>query len=429
MSFYSCCMYSKRIIFSSFRKNILGPMLCIGLSLVPLIAILSVSEGMISGITGRMIHLSSSDISVDFENLYFNDSEIGEFINASREIGAVEGVTNVWPEIQSVALACGKNYRSGAFVRGVTKDVFENNVHFKNLFKVTEGELSLSDAKSIIIGDKLSHDLDVHPGDSIRIITVDARRKAFVPKSSSFVVTAVISSGYQELDALWAFIPLESAHLALSKSSRTYRIGVETGETFSPRLIDIRMNLREHLDKKYENAAAYTWNELNAQQFENFSSTKSLIMIVMLLVVLVASINISSAVVMIVMDRKKEIAILKSVGSGEGGIAVSFLLVGFMTGLGGVVVGLPVGLLISFNMNGIIHGIENVVNFAGGILSMDGRFHLLDPAFYLQDIPVCIPVKQILIIVFGTLILSVLMSLMPSIRAGKEKPIETLRKM
>ena len=140
---------------------------------------------------------------------------------------------------------------------------------------------------------------------------------------------------------------------------------------------------------------------------------------------------------MLVMERRKEIAILKSTGASSGGITLSFLLVGFACGAGGTLLGLPLGLFVSVNINGIIRFIENVINAftrfsfmltTGSASNFEG-VHLLDPGYYLQEIPITIPLRELFIIVVGTLALSVVVSIIPAIKAGKEKPLDTLRKM
>ena len=100
-------------------------------------------------------------------------------------------------------------------------------------------------------------------------------------------------------------------------------------------------------------------------------------------------------------------------------------------------IGIPIGLLISVNINEIIGAIESFVNFfeklslafSFGDSHEITKFHLLDPAYYLQDIPIEIPIKEIAAVILCTLLLSALVSLIPSVKAGKEKPIDTLRKM
>jgi lipoprotein-releasing system permease protein len=215
-----------------------------------------------------------------------------------------------------------------------------------------------------------------------------------------------------------------------------------TENPFSNDLVKIKQNVRNDIMGYGDNISisqsrVYSWNELNAAEYENFSSTKLLLLLIMLLIVLVASVNISSALVMIVMERRKEIAILKSVGANSSGITTSFLLIGMISGAGGVLMGIPLGLLAGVNINQIISFMEKIVNLFLKfvyVLSNGGEggfsaVHLLDPAFYLQEIPVIIPFGELVVITLGTLLLSLIVSAIPAVKAGREKPLDTLRKM
>ena len=156
----------------------------------------------------------------------------------------------------------------------------------------------------------------------------------------------------------------------------------------------------------------------------------------MMLIVLVASINISSAIIMLVIERQKEIAILKSLGASPWGITLSFLITAVTCSIGGLLIGMPVGLILSMNANAILSFIEKIVNgFAKIGFMINGipveqvtQIKLMDPAYYLQNIPVIIPWGQIIMIGLSTLLLSIIVSLIPSIKAGKEKPLDILRK-
>ena len=127
-------------------------------------------------------------------------------------------------------------------------------------------------------------------------------------------------------------------------------------------------------------------------------------------------------------------------GATSSGITISFLFTGLCTGALGVLVGMPIGIVCALNVNQIISFMETVVNlFAKLWYNLKAFFsfetmefmpiYLLDPEFYLDHIPVVLPVKELFLIATVTLILSVIVSAFPSIRAGKEKPIDTLRKV
>ena len=152
-----------------------------------------------------------------------------------------------------------------------------------------------------------------------------------------------------------------------------------------------------------------------------------MLVFVMMLIVLVATVNISSAIVMLVMERQKEIAILKSIGATPRGITASFLLAALACGAGGLVLGLPVGIVLTIFSNQIVNGLVRLVNIFS-TMGGGGEVHLMDPAYYLSEIPVEIPVNQIILIVVAVLLLSVLVSYLPSRKAGREKPLDILRK-
>lgn len=447
MTFSSCLMYAKKIFFSKSqssdsgigKRSLTGAIACIGISIVPMVVLLVVTNGMVQGMTSRMINLFSRDISVSVykNSMYLTSYE--NFILASKKFADIQGVEKVFPEVRGMALAAGENYRSGAFVRGIPQDTFFADKNFSSLFKVVEGRVDLPDFRTAVIGEKISEQLGVHVGDNIKIISMNTAGKRFVPKVAQFKVGGIISSGYQELDSLWVFIPIEAAFNSLAKSSCEFVVGIETENSFSEELSSIaeRVQTFTFQDEGFADSRVETWKEVNASELENFASTKALLVVIMVMIVIVASISVSSSVLIIVMERKKEIALLKCVGASPNGIAISFVLTGASIGLAGILIGIPIGLLISVNINEIIGTIESFVNFFEKLsLSFSfgdsheiAKFHLLDPAYYLQDIPIEIPIKEIAAVILCTLLLSALVSLIPSVKAGKEKPIDTLRKM
>jgi lipoprotein-releasing system permease protein len=138
---------------------------------------------------------------------------------------------------------------------------------------------------------------------------------------------------------------------------------------------------------------------------------------------------------MLVMEKRKDIAILKSLGASNKGIGSVFVLTGGVAGLLGTLIGIPLGILCAVNINSIISFFEKIINTFTKLLYYikDGSEYipvsLLDPAYYLETIPISIPGKEILIILFGTIILSVLVSIIPASKAAKEKPISIIRKI
>ena len=423
---------------TSAGRSLLGAVFCIGLSLVPLVVVLTVSDGMIEGITERIIGLSSYHMRVSVRKGSPASESIEAMESLAQEISETEGVVSAYAERQGVALAAGSTGRVGATVRAVPSEIFAEGSDFSSLFFTEDGNLSLPTKRSALIGKKIAQSLSVKAGDSIRLVTFKTGTNGkLIPRISTFTVEGIVSCGYQELDALWIFIPFDTGYSLLSDSMSNLFVGIQTEDAFSESLIKTAYDIEKELPV---GCRLYMWDELNTAQYENFASTKIMLIFVMFLIVLVASVNISSALVMISMERRREIAILKSMGATSSGITVSFLFTGFCTGALGILIGMPVGILCALNVNAIISFMEDFVNilarlwhnFVALFSSTTAEYmhvYLLDPEFYLDHIPVVLPVKQLFLIAGVTLFLSVVVSALPSIRAGKEKPIDTLRKV
>ena len=445
MTFRSSLMFAKSLIFpkaekkSSARRSLWGALLCIGLSIVPLVVVLSITNGMIQGMTDRIIGLSSNNIQA-YVSPKLKDTQTAEsYRNYAAQFKTVDGVFAVYPEISLTALAAGKKMRTGAQLRALDKEIFTNNSSFKELFSIIEGDVqefqnqNADSGNYAVIGQKMAQLLDLHAGDTFRVITIKTTDGKQSPKLTSFKVSAIVSSGYQELDALWVFIPLETAYKFVSLANASYTVMIETPQSYSPDLVRIQRELKKEYGK-YINF--YRWDQVHAAEFENFSSTKVMLVFIMILIVLVASINISSAIIMLVMERRKEIAILKSIGATPSGITFAFIITGMTCGLGGLVLGLPFGLLAAVNANQIVQFIEKLVNliaragyYLKGLPADEiNAIHLMDPAYYLQTIPVNLPFSQLILISLSTVLLALLVSIIPSVKAGKEKPLDILRK-
>ncbi len=425
---------------SNARRSLFGAVVCIAISLIPLITVLSVSEGMIEGITGRLIGLSSYQIQISQRKTFSSTEENMDALEEiARNAKAVPGVTGTYIERQGSVLAAGKTGRSGALVRAVPEDLFSRNADFVNYMNVLEGSSQFSRSNGALIGKKIAESLGLSVGDTVRLISSRTTSTGSVtPRVKSFVVEGIVSCGYQEIDALWIFIPLESGFDFLSSVASTIFVGVTAVDSFG---IEYERIVEQLIYDSYEKGfSVYRWRDVNSSQYENYASTRVMLLFVVFLIVLVASVNISAALVMLVMERRKEIAILKSLGATSGGITLSFLFTGVFAGISGVVLGLPPAFLCVLKSNEIISFVEKIVNGIGNflyIITSKGsvsaetytKIQILDPAFYLEKIPVSLPFDQILIAVFGTVLLSALVSIAPSVRAGREKPLTILRKV
>lgn len=436
MNFKSSFLFAKRILFpksgraSIARKSLFGAVLCIGISLMPLVVVLTVSNGMIEGITGRLISLSSSHLeAVSFEK------DAGVLEEAAAAALNNPQVTEAYPMIEFSALAAANSKRCGISVRALPTGVFKNLKSYKELFEAKDGSIqNFNDsANAVLIGQGIAEKLCLKAGDNIRLVTASKNDLlGAVPSVKNYRVAAIVSCGYRELDALWLFMPYAQAKKLSIQSDSTHSVMCEVQDPFSKNLPQIQASLKKLLGKSFR---VYRWDQLNRSQYENFSSTKILLIFIQLLIVLVAAVNISSALIMLVLERRREIAILKSLGASSKGVSLSFLMAGFACGAGGLLLGIPFGLLFSVNINGIISFAEKLLNcvFRGLYFLMNNdiinykQIRLLDEEYYLKVIPIDIPFAELFLIGIATLLLSLAASLLPASKAGKERPLDTLR--
>jgi lipoprotein-releasing system permease protein len=171
----------------------------------------------------------------------------------------------------------------------------------------------------------------------------------------------------------------------------------------------------------------YTWKELQRSQYNSYESTRQMLIFIMALIVIVAAVNVSSATSMLALERHRDIAVLKAFGTSPKSTSAIFLSASLLTGLFGSIFGISIGLLIGRFINQIIRGLEWLLGKVSSIFG-GGNVTILDPEYYLEEIPIIIDWKAIVAIFFFTVLCSIIASWIPSRKAGKTSPTELLRK-
>ena len=392
-----------------------GAALGIALSLVPIVVTLTVADGMIRGITERYLELGSY-------HLQAADRRVGG--EPAVEVAAassIPGVRGAWPERQGLGIAVGPKGKSGATVRAVAGSFLSDGGTARYLRSV-DGVVAFSGENDVLLGEELARKIGAKSGDTVRLMTARTTAEGrTIPRVTAFLVRGVVSSGYRELDSLWFLIPYEAGKRSLSPEASRSFIGVKLEDPYHGAAAAAAA-LAEALPRGF---SAYTWYELQRSQYESYASTRQLLLFIMTLVVLVAAVNVASATSMLAVERRRDVAILKSFGAAPGDTTRVFLFGALLTGMLGSVVGLAAGLAVAVNVNRIIEGAERVLGF----LSREGTaVRLLDPEYYLQIIPVSVDWTAMLVIGAGTTLCSVLAAWAPARRAGSTKPLEILRK-
>ena len=282
----------------------------------------------------------------------------------------------------------------------------------------------------------VAEELGVGVGDEIRLLTARPVRGRFVPRITRFVVAGLFSSGYQELDRGWVYCGSEDGRRILPADAGRLVVGVKLNDL--ARLDATAAEVERVLARTGLPARVSGWYELEENQYRSFQTTRALLILIMALIVLVAAVNVSSALVMIVLEKRPEIAILKSMGAAPGLLAGSFVAAGFLAGLLGALLGVPLGLLVAVNVNAIVRALEAGVNAAlaaaaGAVALFGGAADyrpllLMNPAFYLESIPVRISLFEASAAALLAILVSTAASYLPARRAAAIKPLEVLRR-
>ncbi|MDR1390570.1 MAG: ABC transporter permease [Treponema sp.] len=394
-----------------------GAAIGIALSLVPIIITLIVSDGMIRGISDRYIELGTGHIQIyDYFGAPLEDS-------AKDEIGRLDKVRGVWREKQGLGIILGAHGRTGAAVRAVETGFWQDRGSAQFL-ETIEGSSVIAGDRQVLLGLSLARNLNVKTGDTIRIMTVRSGEEGqTLPRLTLFTVAGIVSSGYRELDALWCIISYEAGVELLSGDLYRSFLMVKCDDPYT-QADEVSYAIAGSLGPGF---GVFTWKELQTSLYKSFESTRQMLLFIMALLVVVAAVNVSSAASMLVIERQRDIGVLKAAGASPFFIGIVFLMGAFLTGLAGTVLGTAVALVLGVNINSVIRSLEAALSF---FASPWGRtVKILDSEYYLETIPVLLNGAMILAIGIFTLLCSCAGSLLPAVRAGKSKPLDIVRRV
>ena len=264
----------------------------------------------------------------------------------------------------------------------------------------------------IILGRELARSLSVLPGDRVVVMTPDLGQGAGVaPRMRQFEVTGMFESGHYDYDSSLALIHLDDA-LKLNRQTQVQRWRILTDRPLQVRRI--AMELAKDLDDRYE---LRDWSQENRVWFEAVQVEKRMMFIILTLIVAVASFNLVSMLVMTVVDKRSDIAILRSMGAGRLSVMRIFMLQGLASGGLGTAIGVGLGLLMVATLDSVLRFLEQIFGF-----------EVLPKGVYLlQRIPTDLQWLDVIEIALISLALSFVATIYPSWRAARTQPAQALR--
>jgi lipoprotein-releasing system permease protein len=389
----------------------------IAVSLVPIVVTLIVADGMIRGITDRYLELGTGHLAVYDYSGGETPPDLASFVKR------LPGVRGAWREQDGLGVLVGKGGKTGATIRAVEPSFWDDEGSRKYLVTLAGVPKPETD-RDVLLGEELASSIGASVGDTVRIMTVrlsgDGRN---VPRMTPFTVRGIVSSGYHELDALWCITTFEGGSRIFSQSLSSSSVVVKVDDPYGD-LDRMSWEIFSLLGMGYR---VSTWKEILRSQYSSYESTRQLLLFIMALIVAVAAVNVSSATSMLVIERQRDIAVLKAAGASPSFIGGVFLWGSFLTGLTGALAGIAAGLLVGSQINPLIRGLESALSLVSGLFK-GGAVRILDPGFYLQTIPVIIDWTAVFLIGFFTILCSILASWIPARRAGKLRPLDLLRK-
>ena len=409
-----------------------GAVLGIAVSLVPLIVVMEVSTGMIEGITARLLEVGTYHIQVPLAP----DTPGPRLTGLAASIRNVPDVVAAVPERIGTAMIVSARGASGVSIRFVPPDLFDLDKGFRSFVIIRDGDAGLDRPDTVLVSSAMAATLGVSAGETVNILTTWGENLSGPPRLTPVRVSGIYDTGYQELDAALAYAPLALADRILSPRAARAMIGVKVRDPFGS-LTSVSRGIAAAVGG---DARIATWREIEYARLSSFRTTKALLLFIMALVVVVACVNVSSSVLMILFERRHDLGILKSVGAGPGALSLSFLLAGFTTGLAGTAAGIVAGLVVAVNINEVIAGLEWTINRFLDLASLVqstlppsahpfGAFTLFNSAYYLKSIPVRIMANEVIAAAVASLLLSAVAAYFPAARAARTRPLEILRKV
>ncbi len=382
-------------------------LLGIGLGVATLIVVMSVMNGFRAELFSRVLGLNGH------MNVLAMDGMLFDYEPLIQKIKAVPGVLEVSPSIEGQTLITKDGGASGALVRGVDPETFKKrDIIVKH---ITAGSLNDFGDDRIVIGVRMASRLGLHVGDALTLISPTSKTTVFgsAPRLRAYPIAAIFDVGMYEYDNGFIFMPLPSAQLFFKTGTgvSSLEIFVTTPHNFN------RIKTAIYDALKDDNVRLLDWQQTNSSFFTALQVERNVMFLILSMIIMVAAFNIISGLIMLVKDKGRDIAILRTMGASRGMVMRIFFLSGASIGVLGTIFGLCLGIVIADN-------IENVRQ----ILQTLTRTELFSAEIYfLTHLPSVIDWREVVQVVLMALGLSFLATLYPSWRAARLDPVEALR--
>lgn len=384
----------------------------IALAVAALVITMSIMNGFRSELIGKMLGFNGHAFVVGGP-----DSPQGRAAMIAR-LRAVPGVIDAVPVVESQALASGPDANAGAVVRGMyPADVRASPIitaHLVPRTALAAFGAGADGGDQVLVGDRLAQGLGVQPGDPITITAPSGSATVFgtMPVRKTYTVAATFTVGMSEYDQAFIYMPLDQAQLFFGRDGSVDFIEIKLADP------DKAPALKPALAAAAGPGTVVTdWTEKNRAYFGALEVERTAMRLIFLFIVALAALNIISGLVMLVKNKGRDIAILRTIGARRGAILRIFFMAGATIGLLGTASGLIFGILFCLNIGPIQTALEWITGVA--VFNPD--------VYFLAHVPAKIDWTEVTIVSIWALLASFLFTLLPAWRASRLDPIEALR--
>ena len=383
----------------------------IALGVATLIVVMAVMTGfretLINQIIGGSPHINITSQVGPFEN----------YDEVADQIRTVEGVQYVTPVVQGQVLGTGNDRHTGVLVRGMRKDDLERLIENAEPEVINGSLADFTEDNGLALGANLAAKLGLRIGDFITLISPDGDITPFsatpLPRVKDYKIIQTFKLGVQEIDYNVAFMPFGEAQLYFNKQEQADTLDV---------FVEDAQNVEKYSEPIFgasrSSIGLYNWKNQNGRLIGAINLERQVMFVILTMIILVAALNIISGLVMLVKDKARDVAIMRTMGMARGSVLRIFFICGSSIGVIGSLAGVVLGVLFVWN----IHSIQGAVEWITGT-------QVWDPSVRagIQQIPTKLQLSDVALTLFIALGLSFIATLFPAWKAAKLDPVEALR--
>lgn len=382
-------------------------LLGIALGVATLIVVLSVMNGFRAELLGRILGLNGHIVVQGI------GAPLKDYDDLAARIAAVRGVVRASPIVEGQVMATSRDAAAGALVRGMrTADLRSHEILAQG---IVAGSIEELDPRNdIVVGRRLANRLGVGLGEPVTLISPQGTSTPLgtVPRSKTYRIAALFDVGMFEYDSTFVFMPLEAAQVYFRQVNSVTSIEVVVDDP------DDVNAARERLFPLTSGRERLTdWQQVNSSYFTALQVERNVMFLILTLIILVAAFNIISSLIMLVKDKGRDIAILRTMGATRGSVMRIFFLAGASIGVVGTFSGLILGIAFA----------GNIATLQGWLEGLTGTDLFAAEVYFLSQLPAKIDWSEVVTVVGMGLGLSLLATIYPSWRAARLDPVEALR--